>query len=414
MRQALIAQPAETLPRACDFCARARYLARREVNMRLRAYTALIGCGLFAVVAAVATPEHSNDDDDGLRSGRHLFERETFGGNGRTCRTCHGAESGTVSPADAVRRFEKDPSDPLFLSDGSDDGLGSGVTRMLRDATILMKVPLAPNVSLVQDPGARFVTLRRGIPTTLNTPALDPVLMYDGRQPNLSLQARGAIIDHAQATRLPSALELFRIAEFQHTRPFFSSNATWQLALHGRDPGLPEGRTASERRGRIFFEDAPFAPGAGKAGICAICHSGPMLDETNEFIPVPPLSRGGRFQTIFVSELNQAGHPVIDFQFRSPDGSVRLVQSADPGRALITGDPADFVSLNAFKIPTLRGVERTAPYFHDNSAKTLEDVARHYRTFFEIATDPSFDGDPPKILTEQDQADIVAFLKLLR
>ena len=83
-------------------------------------------------------------------------------------------------------------------------------------------------------------------------------------------------------------------------------------------------------------------------------------------------------------------------------------------RALITGDTADFVSLNAFKIPTLRGVERTAPYFHDNSAKTLEDVARHYVTFFLIATDPAFDGDPPKILTEQDQADIVAFLKLLR
>jgi cytochrome c peroxidase len=117
---------------------------------------------------------------------------------------------------------------------------------------------------------------------------------------------------------------------------------------------------------------------------------------------------------VFVSELNQAGNPRIAFQFRNPDGSVRLVRSPDPGRAVITGDTADFTSLNAFKIPTLRGVARTAPYFHDNSAKTLEDVARHYVTFFLIATDPSFDGDPPKVLTEQDQADIVAFLKLLR
>jgi cytochrome c1 len=29
-------------------------------------------------------------------------------------------------------------------------------------------------------------------------------------------------------------------------------------------------------------------------------------------------------------------------------------------------------------------------------------------------TDPSVDGDPPVILTEQDQADIIAFLKLLK
>ena len=33
--------------------------------------------------------------------GRRLFERETFGGNGRTCATCHGQETGTVSPQDA-------------------------------------------------------------------------------------------------------------------------------------------------------------------------------------------------------------------------------------------------------------------------------------------------------------------------
>ena len=30
-----------------------------------------------------------------------LFEDATFGGNGRTCRTCHSRETGTVSPEDA-------------------------------------------------------------------------------------------------------------------------------------------------------------------------------------------------------------------------------------------------------------------------------------------------------------------------
>ena len=149
--------------------------------------------------------------------------------------------------------------------------------------------------------------------------------------------------------------------------------------------------------------------------MCAICHSGPMLNETNEFIPVPPFGRGGRFQTVLVSEFNAAGNPVIDFVFRNADGTSTPVSSPDPGRALITGDASDgFQSLNAFKIPTLRGVARTAPYFHDNSAKTLEDLMRHYTQFFAVITDPSIDGTPPLILTEQDQRDIIAFLKLLK
>src|SRR5215471_7387638 len=50
-------------------------------------------------------------------NGRYLFERETFGGNGRTCRTCHSEATGTISVADVADRI-KDPSDPLFLHDG--------------------------------------------------------------------------------------------------------------------------------------------------------------------------------------------------------------------------------------------------------------------------------------------------------
>jgi hypothetical protein len=34
----------------------------------------------------------------------------------------------------------------------------------------------------------------------------------------------------------------------------------------------------------------------------------------------------------------------------------------------------------------LRGIRHTAPYFHDNSAKTLEDVAAHHAVFFNIAS----------------------------
>jgi len=345
------------------------------------------------------TPHH-------FSKARHLFEKETFGGNGRTCLTCHSRSTGTVSPADAQQRFDRNPKDPLFLADGSDDGNGNGATRILADATILVRIPLPDNVTLANDPTARSVVLRRGIPSTLNTPALDPVLMLDGRQPNLVEQARGAIFDHAQAKSEPKLQDLQLLAAFEHTPQFFSSLPMLAYAYFGIEPRLPQGRTAAEKRGRRFFVDAEPA-GDFKTGLCAACHSGPMLNETNKFIPAPPFQAGGRFQSVAVSEFNDAGNPVFDFVFTNDDGSTTLISSPDPGRALITGNAKDFESVNAFKIPSLWGIPRTAPYFHDNSAKTLEDVAVHYARFFSFVTGGAI------VLDLQDQADIVAFLKLL-
>jgi cytochrome c peroxidase len=372
----------------------------------------------------VAVMFASAQGKDGLpeqsMAGKHLFENETFGGNGRTCSTCHSAGTGTVSPEDAQRRFARNPNDPLFRHDGSDDFQGNGVSRMLADATILVEIPLPPNVSLADDPSARSVVLPRGIPSTLNTPALDPVLMLDGRQATLGDQALGAIHDHAQGTRGPSGKELERLAAFERTDAFFSSPALRAFAHTGLAPVLPAGATASEQRGRRFFEDVvDFAD--LKHGACAACHSGPMLNETNDFAQIAlGIPKGTRFQTIGVSELNAAHNPVHDYVFTSADGSQTHVVSPDPGRALITGiapqDDPVFSNVNAFKTPTLWGAHKTAPYFHDNSAKTLEDVAAHYNLFFTFTTDPDGPGPlPPLIsLTPQDEADIVAYLKLLK
>ena len=379
--------------------------------------------------------------------GQRLFELETFGGNGRTCLTCHSRETGTVSPADARRRFLADSNDPLFVHDGSDDDNGDGfgdgahVTRMLGNATVLMRIRLHDDVSVEGHPEIEEVTVPRGIPTTLNTPGLDPVLMLDGRQPTLQEQARGAITQHAQATRAVTTRELDLIARFQQNHAFFTSPVLSALAFTGgHAPELPRGRTASEQRGRVFFEDLPpdfsVNPPNFKPGACAACHSGPMLNQTNQFLPVavPP---GTRFQSVLVSEFNVAGNPVTTFVFKNqlhdldpatnqdglPDGIIR-VKSPDPGRALVSGraddffpfPPGSFDHLNAFKISPLWGVTNTAPYFHDNSAKTLEDVAEHYRQFFFVVTDPDGPGPlgPLIVLTDQDKQDIVSYLRLLK
>lgn len=348
---------------------------------------ALMGCGLTG---------QSN------RDGRFLFEHETFGGNGRTCLTCHSRESGTISPPDAQKRFVTNRHDPLFLHDATDDGRGHGLQRFLTEGTILVEIPLPNNVRLADDPNARTVMLRRGIPTTLNTPALDPVLMWDGREPNLTSQARNAVLGHAQATQHPTPSDLEAIAQFQKSDAFFTSSAVRDYARGGPAPDLPPGNTESEKRGRIFFEDA-FDPTNFKIGACSACHSGPMLDRTNRFFPLSPV--GTRFQSVGVSEFNPANNPVRQFIFRNADGTEKIVASPDPGRALITGLASD---ANFFKISPLRGIRRTAPYFHDNSARTLEQVVAHYAKLFLVVFPPN-----ALVLTPQDQADIVAYLKLL-
>lgn len=82
---------------------------------------------------------------------------------------------------------------------------------------------------------------------------------------------------------------------------------------------------------------------------------------------------------------------------------------ADPGRERITLDPAD---RGKFKVPTLRNAELTAPYMHDGSLATLEEVVAHFASGG--GDDPL--KDPlvrPLDLSAQDRSDIVAFLRAL-
>jgi len=64
---------------------------------------------------------------------------------------------------------------------------------------------------------------------------------------------------------------------------------------------------------------------------------------------------------------------------------VTRVTSSDPGRMLLTGYPvpAGPGDIEHFDIPGLRGISRSAPYFVNNTAATLEEVLDHYKAFFQ-------------------------------
>ena len=90
-----------------------------------------------------------------------------------------------------------------------------------------------------------------------------------------------------------------------------------------------------------MFDDVPITPGSTR-GLCAMCHSGPMLDVSNEFnifLPIPGL----RFFGVGVSERNKLNLPTHEFII---DGTERIV-APDPGLCLTDPLPAERVPAGA-------------------------------------------------------------------
>lgn len=81
----------------------------------------------------------------------------------------------------------------------------------------------------------------------------------------------------------------------------------------------------------------------------------------------------------------------------------------DAGRFVVTKDPKDW---GAFKTPTLREIARTAPYMHDGSLKTLEEVVEFYNKGG--IPNKNLDGQIKQLnLTAEEKKDLVAFLQAL-
>ena len=94
---------------------------------------------------------------------------------------------------------------------------------------------------------------------------------------------------------------------------------------------------------------------------------------------------------------------------------LRDKKTSEIGRFAVTQNVSE---IGAFKTPTLRNVDLTAPYMHDGSLKTLEDVVEHYdrggaSSDKEVITPFLSGGIRPLNLTEQEKEDLVLFMKAL-
>lgn len=214
-------------------------------------------------------------------------------------------------------------------------------------------------------------------PTVLNS-SLNLAQFWDGRAADLKAQAGGPIANpgemgftHKLAVDVLESIPQYRvefkqvfgtdkitidevtqaIAEFEKT--LVTPNSRFDQWLLGDKNAL----TATEMAGYKLFKNSG----------CVACHNGEAVG-------------GNSFQKMGVVEPYKA-------------------KSSAEGLSAVTGKDADRFK---FKVPTLRNVEMTYPYFHDGAAKTLSDAVE---TMGRIQLGKKF--------SNKENAEIVAFLKTL-
>lgn len=104
-----------------------------------------------------------------------------------------------------------------------------------------------------------------------------------------------------------------------------------------------------------------------------------------------------------------ACHNGFDLSDHSYQNIGQYLEYSDRGRERITLDQAD---LGKFKVPSLRNVALTGPYMHDGAMGTLEEVVDHFASGglphpAKSALLPTF------VLTAEEKADLIAFLRAL-
>ena len=240
-------------------------------------------------------------------------------------------------------------SDPAPVSTGVDGLRGS------RNAPAL--VNLAWSESFFWDGRAKTLEQQAGMP--IENPVemdlkLSEAVVRLNEDPAYTLSFLDAFGEGPSEGTLRKALASF-------IRTLVSGTSRYDRYLAGRLDALE----AAEKRGEeIFF---------GERGGCFHCH------------PPGALSNDGFFN----------------------DGS--FVEGGDRGRAELTGRTGD---LGKFKVPTLRNVAESAPYMHDGSLQTLEDVVAQYDQGGRghPSTDPQI---APLGLSPTERADLVSFLRAL-
>jgi len=218
----------------------------------------------------------------------------------------------------------------------------------------------------------------RGAPTVYNA-AGHLAQFWDGRSPDVEDQAKGPVLNPIEMAMpseayvlevinsIPGYVKAFKKAFPDDANPVNYDN--WGKAIGAFErklvtpapfdkflKGDKDALTDAQKKGFLTFMQTG----------CQACHNGPLL--------------GGRlYQKLGLTK----PWPGLE----------------DLGRFAVTKNPAD---KHVFKVPSLRNIAKTGPYFHDGSAKTLDDAVKMMATH-QLGRD----------LSDEQAASIVEFLKSL-
>ena len=267
--------------------------------------------------------------------------------------------------------------------------------------------------------GIKNQTGARNSPTVLYT-GFNEVQFWDGRAPTLEEQAKQPLINpvemgqpsHDAVVKAVAAVSDYAagftaafgsrevtidriaqaIAGFERTLAPFASPFDRFLA------GDKQAISDAAKRGFVLFQ--------GKAR-CVTCH---------EFNASFPYFTDNKFHNIGVAmkgnfeQLAREAQTVIGKGAESQQAALAHKPGVEAlGRWIVTRQPKD---IGAFKTPGLRNVALTAPYMHDGSQKTLEEVMDFYNKGGE--SNPNLDGGMrPLNLTKEEISDTIEWMRTL-
>jgi cytochrome c peroxidase len=307
--------------------------------------------------------------------GTFLFYDQRMSGNGtESCATCH--------------------RQALAFTDGKAQAIGSTGLLHPRGA-----------MSLVNVAYAAALTWSNPNEHSLEHQALTP--MFGDHPVELGLTGKGeAFLDVLRSDSLYRIL--FPAAFPADPDPFTIQNVTKAIASFERTiisasspydryhyEGDDKAISDSAKRGEVLFFSEPLS--------CFRCHGGFNFSDATDFEG----RRGREIQFHNTGLYNIAGA----MSYPAPNLGIYeyTLSQEDVGK---------------FRVPTLRNIARTAPYMHDGSAKTLNDVLDHYSAGGRTIVGSSYAGEgfhnpnkDPLIrgfkLSAQERADLIAFLESL-
>lgn len=270
----------------------------------------------------------------------------------------------------------------------------------------------------------------RNSPTVINSAYVKP-LFWDGREPTLEAQAaqppinpvEGGLENHEPILKIvrtdPEYAKAFKqvfdkqgkdvsmrevtqaIAAFERT--VIAGNSPFDRFQYGGDVNA---LNEVQKRGLEVYL------GQGR---CVSCHA---IEETHA------LFTDNRFHSIGIGftrvqgDIDTLAEAFLDAKAEGVDVDIAVLTNpttSELGRFAVDDR---FVSVQAFKTPTLRNIAATAPYMHDGSLETLEDVVDFYNNGGRVKeTDPVSPflsgGIRPLDLSDQQKKDLVEFMKAL-